>query len=245
MTSTIRSAKENTRAQMPRRWFSARGLWRSPDDGGGAPAPAATVPATPAPGGKQEESSAGFSKEQQAELNRLMGAARGEGKTSATKALLEKLGVSDLETLEAKLKAVQEKEDAEKSELQKAADKLARLETKNAETIQKASRAIVKARAEALAATHGFDPTKVGEILASFGGFDGFKIDFETGEVEGLDKLFENLKALLGTPATTEGDKEPKTPPPARPFVRQDTGSKAPKLTAAGSYMSRTYTPKK
>lgn len=240
MTSSSRTLETSKRTPQPRLWFSMRGLHRSPDEGSPPPAPE-PAPAAPTPGGQQGGSTtAGFTPEQQAQLNTLLGTTRKEAREAAQRQLLADLGVSDLESLKAKVTAVQEKEEAEKSELQKLAEKISKLEGKTTETTQKASRALVKARAEVLAAQHGFDPSKVSELLAVMGGLDGFKVDFETGEVEGLEALFVNLKSLVGQPAEGETQPDP-TPPAPKSWVRQNPGGKAPKVNPASSYINRTY----
>jgi hypothetical protein len=238
-TKTLQAGK----SAPPRRlWFQQRGLWRSPDEGSPAPAPE-PAPAAPTPGGNQGASpTAGFTPEQQAQLNSLLGSTRKEAREAAQRQLLADLGIADLESLKAKVAAAQQKEDSEKTELQKLVDKIAKLEGKTTETVQKASRVLVKARAEVLAAQHGFDPAKVSELLSAFGGLDGFKVDLETGEVEGLDAVFTTLKALVAPDPQPLDPLKPADPAPApRSFVRQNPGGAAPKTSTVSTYMSRTY----
>jgi hypothetical protein len=229
-----------------RLWFSQRGLWRSPDEG--APAPAQDqAPATPTPGGKQGDTTAGgFTQEQ---IDRLAGNARKEGREAGVKALLEELGLADLETLKGKVQVLAQKEEADKTELQKVADKLTRAEAKSVESLQKANRLIVKTKAEALASQRGLDPEKVGQLLATMGGLDGFKVDLETGEVEGLVALFDTLAAIVGTPETSpENGQQAQAQQGAarKPFVQQNSGGGQPaKRNPAQDYISKTYAPRK
>jgi hypothetical protein len=238
-TKTLQAGK----SAPPRRlWFQQRGLWRSPDEGSPAPAPE-PAPAAPTPGGNQGGSpTAGFTHEQQTQLNSLLGNTRKEAREAAQRQLLADLGIADLESLKAKVAAAQQKEDSEKTELQKLAEKVAKLEGKATETVQKASRVLVKARAEVLAAQHGFDPAKVSELLSAFGGLDGFKVDLETGAVEGLDAVFTTLKALVAPDPQPLDPLKPADPTPAqRSFVRQNPGGAAPKINPARAYLNQAY----
>ncbi len=240
-------AQEVKKLAAPQRrlWFSQRGLWRSPDEGS-APAQAAPVaaPATPTPGGNQGASTAGgFT---QSDIDRLAGNARKEGREAGVKALLEELGLSDLESLKGKVTALAQKEEADKSELQKATDKLAKAEAKATESLQKATRLVVRTKAEALAAQRGLDPEKVGQLLATMGGLDGFKVDLETGEVEGLAVLFDTLASIVGTPEQAQVNglqtQAPPVPAKPKPFVQQNSGGQAPRQqNPVRDYVSKTY----
>lgn len=224
-----------------RLWFSQRGLWRSPDDGGGAPAQTTPTPAAPNPAGNQGSSTAGgFTQEH---IDRAAGRARQEGREQGVKGFLEELGITDPEALKNLVATNRQREEADKSELQKTADKLARLEQKTAEQLVKVSAHLVKAKAEALAAKLGLDPAKATAFLGTFsGGFANFKVDLETGEVEGLEDAFKSLQALIGQPQEGEQiNNTPPAPPAPRQFVRQNSGGQPPKTNAARSYVGQTY----
>lgn len=98
-------------------------IWivRSPDGG-------VADPPSPTPTGGGDEK-----KFTQADLDRIAGETRAKGREAGVSELLKELGFEKADDLKVLVKAQKDKQDAEKSELQKATEKLSKYETDKAE----------------------------------------------------------------------------------------------------------------
>jgi len=106
----------------------------------------------------------------QEQIDKLMGRARSEGKSTATREMLDELGVDDIDAVKAVITAHQERVDADKTEVDRAKDEAvqakreaeqARAETAQAQLSVRVDRALVEANVETNALSHIAELIKV------------------------------------------------------------------------------------
>lgn len=106
----------------------------------------------------------------QEQIDKLMGRARNEGKSTATREMLDELGVEDIESVKAALQAHQERLEADKTEVDRARDEAvqakreaeqARAEAAQAQLSVRIDRALVEAKVETNALSYIAELVKV------------------------------------------------------------------------------------
>ena len=106
----------------------------------------------------------------QEQIDKLMGRARSEGKSTATREIHDELGADDIESAKAVITAHQERVDADKTEVDRAKDEAvqakreaeqARAETAQAQLSVRVDRALVEANVETNALSHIAELIKV------------------------------------------------------------------------------------
>lgn len=162
--------------------------------------------ATPAPddanpGGQQGDQGARtFTPEQQAEMDRIVGERAVRAKQSAIGDLLKELGVEDVGALKRQLDAQREAEEAEKTELEKAQERLAEMERQQRESDAATRDRLIRAEIRMQAAQMGFRNADIAYAAADLSAVD----IGEDGEVSGVKDALESLaKAepyLVGEP---------------------------------------------
>lgn len=186
----------------------------------------------PAPGtGQTPPNSTGNAGLTQEEVNRIAGERAKRAEESTRKQLWEALGIKSQEEWDAYLKAKKEQEDANKSELQKLADKAEtekqradRLETEKKTEAEALQKRIVDGEIKLLASQPVLD--KDGKVTrAAFRPealedvtllIERAEIKDEDGKITGIDKALEALakaKPYLLAEQTTSTTKGPGTPP--------------------------------
>lgn len=219
--------------------------------------------------GKGSEESGGtdshqLTPEQQAQLNKIAGAARAEGRTAgekkATQELLESLGFEDLDAAKAYVAAKKEADDADLKESEKLAKELERERkraeqaTAKAEEVEKtAFNALVKAEVLYTIATS--DDIKVldsarDDILmflsAGYIGEDGIHLD-ENGKVVGVaDALTKLIKAKPYLAASASTHEEEETPDTDTRHSTKKGGEKGKKAASEqeSPFSAARFTPK-
>jgi hypothetical protein len=131
-----------------------------------------------------------LSPEQQELFNRKFAQAKRAEQASARQALLAELGVSDPEEVKRILAEKKEREEGEKSEVEKLAARLAETEKKRDAALAQAQRAILLSNIQAHATTLNFHDPKDAALHLDL---STFQVDLESAAVEGVEDA---LKAL-------------------------------------------------
>lgn len=158
----------------------------------------------------------------QADLDKLLGSTRKSARETGKKEVLDELGIDNLEALKAMLKAQKEKEEADKSEAQKALDKLAEKDKEIAELkakhLEAESKRIAQLRDTSLLAllTSAFDanevllllkakyPERVTNLILEDGSFDSKEAEKLVGEYRSANARHFKGEAK-GSPSNSDG----------------------------------------
>lgn len=161
----------------------------NPEPGAGDP------PANPTPTGGGEER-----KFTQADLDRIAGETRKQGRDTAQRELMETLGVKNLDELKQALAERQKLAEGQKSEMEKAVERAARAERERDETRAEAKRATLIADAKVAAVGLKFKADKIDKVLKLV----EIKTDSTPESVKAeLEALVKEMPELLETAATT------------------------------------------
>jgi len=203
----------HTEDESPVRWGDR---WHWPDGtslpvvGGGdgppdPPAPPAAPPAPPAP----PPSDRTFT---QADLDKIAGESRDSGRKAAEKALLDALGVTDVEAAKTALAAAKAAEDAQKTELQRATEERDRLKAEAERAQALAATTLAGAKIEGALRDAGINPARIEAALKLV---DHSAVKVEGLAVEGVAEAVAALKAA--TPEWFGSSRAPETggPPPS------------------------------
>ena len=127
----------------------------------------------------------------QAELDRIAGTSRADGRGQATKELLEKLGVDSVEALEARVKAAKDAEDAGKTELQRLEDRAKAAEQERDRASALALRSVATARLEGSLRDAGIKPERIPAALKLV---DLGSLKVEGTDVSGVSEAIDSVK---------------------------------------------------
>lgn len=138
----------------------------------------------------------------QADLDRIAGQSRSEGRTQAEKELLEKLGIADVDSAKAAIAAAKELEDAKKTEVEKLTEERNKAKAEAEEATKAAAGAVALARLEGSLRDAGIKPERIPAALKLA---DLSAVVVSGTDVEGVDKAVEGVKATspewFGKPA--------------------------------------------
>jgi len=136
---------------------------------------------------------AGDKKLSQEDVNRLVGEARTSAKSSATKELLESLGVTDLDAAKAAIEAAKAADDAAKTEVERLTERATKAEA-DAEAERKRSTELL-ARTELKGALRdaGITPERI-DAAMKLADTTGLVVDGT--DVTGIPEVIEGVKAL-------------------------------------------------
>jgi hypothetical protein len=127
----------------------------------------------------------------QADLDRIAGQSRQEGRTQAEKDLLEKLGVADIDAAAAAIKAHTDATEAQKTELQKAQDRAAAAEAQVEAANKLTTTTLAVTRIEGALRDSGLKPERIPAALRLV---DLSKITVDGTNVSGITEAVEGLK---------------------------------------------------
>lgn len=149
----------------------------------------------------------------QDDLDRLAGKARQDGRTAAEKELLEKLGVTDLDTAAAAIKAAKDADEANKTELQKANEAREKAEKEAERANRLATTSIAISRIEGALRDSGLKPERIPAALKLI---DLATLKVEGTEVSGVPEAVEGLKEIspewFGPASTSRAPDASRTP---------------------------------
>jgi len=158
------------------------------DTGTQDPSSEPTPGQTPPPASSTPPSTAGISQE---EVDRIAGQARTEGRSAAEKALLEQLGVSDLDAAKEALRVAKEVEDAKKSETERLQEQIKTLEEEKDRIASGALEALTNSKIELALKDAGI---KTERLAAALRLADKSLIKSDGGEIEGVSEVVSGIK---------------------------------------------------
>jgi len=158
------------------------------DTGTQDPSSEPTPGQTPPPASSTPPATAGISQE---EVDRIAGQARTEGRSAAEKALLEQLGVSDLDAAKEALRVAKEVEDAKKSETERLQEQIKTLEEEKDRIASGALEALTNSKIELALKDAGI---KTERLAAALRLADKSLIKSDGGEIEGVSEVVSGIK---------------------------------------------------